>query len=95
MNPRDLNVSTSVALLVPGTNCLALQVHNARSVTAGLCVSAELFANFNRAPYLQNMSSNQVQIIWKTPVQLQLELGSSPGLVAFLTPTWSRRMSSP
>ncbi len=66
--PEEMDVSASLAALVSGTNTLAVQVHAAYASSYGLCFSAELMANFNRAPYLQNMSSNRVQVIWKTPV---------------------------
>lgn len=68
-NPEELLVDPAVtAGLKPGPNVLAIQVHGVQPNYAAMCLSAELVPNFNRAPYLQNVSSNQAQIIWKTPV---------------------------
>ena len=55
-----------------------MQLHNARPDSAGLGFSAELMANFNRAPSVQNLSSNQVQIIWKTPVPADTAVAYGP-----------------
>lgn len=65
---EEINVSEFCPVLQKGTNLLAVQLLGARASSIGLCLSAELLANFNRGPILQNMSSNQVQIVWKTPI---------------------------
>ena len=72
--PLELDVTRGTNALVSGCNTFALQLHAARRENAGLSVSAELLANANRSPFLQNMTSNQVQIIWKTPISADTRL---------------------
>jgi predicted phosphodiesterase len=52
-------------------------------------LNPELLANFTRGPLVQNMSSNQVQIIWKTPVPADstVEFGPAGKLDGSLTDT--------
>ncbi|HYE33450.1 MAG TPA: metallophosphoesterase [Methylomirabilota bacterium] len=65
---EELDITAHRHLLLTGTNTLAVQVHNAAwSATAStMCWAAELLANFTRSPFIQNTSSNSVQIIFKT-----------------------------
>lgn len=65
--PETLDVTAAVAVLLPGTNVFAVQLHS-HSNWPVLCLSSELLANFNRGPFLQNLSSNRVDIVWRTPV---------------------------
>src|ERR1041385_3146790 len=51
-------IDVSGTPLNSGANVLAVEVHSASALAPALCFSAELMANFNRAPYLQNLSSN-------------------------------------
>jgi predicted phosphodiesterase len=74
--PEEFDVSAAASGLVAGVNVLAIQVHSDQltpgfpfSVYGGdlKCV-AELLANFQRGPFVQNVSATSAQILWKTPV---------------------------
>ena len=86
-DPEEIDVSQFAKALVSGTNVLAIQLLSAVPGSTGLYLSAELMANFDRAPYLQNASSNRVQIIWKTPVPADTRVefeASVPGASQFV-----------
>jgi hypothetical protein len=76
---EEMIIANSGDVLLAGTNVLAIQVHRVLQAASGWCLSAELIANFNRAPYLQNTSSNRIDVAWKTPVHAdtQVEFGLS------------------
>jgi len=63
---EEINVSAFAHLLVPGTNVLAMQVHNQERFDFEFLLVPELLANFTRGPFIQNASTNSVQVIWKT-----------------------------
>ncbi len=65
--PEEIDLTPAASELRQGTNVLAVQLH-AHTNWFALCLSAELLANFTRGPFIQNLSSNHVQIIWRTPV---------------------------
>ncbi|MEO6035082.1 MAG: metallophosphoesterase family protein, partial [Verrucomicrobiota bacterium] len=70
---EQIDVTPSIDWLQSGENLLAIEVHNATNSTpvipasASVMVLPELLANFTRGPYLQNVSTSSVQIIWQTP----------------------------
>jgi hypothetical protein len=69
---EDIDVSASKGLLQPGTNVLAIEVHtaitNEAGNTNGMRLVPELLANFERGPFIQNATTNSMQVIWRTPV---------------------------
>jgi hypothetical protein len=77
---EEMVVAMRSGLVVPGRNVLAIQLHRAMPLAAGLFMSAELMANFNRAPYIQNTSSNRASIVWKTPLpsKTRVDFGLTP-----------------
>ncbi|MSU33648.1 MAG: metallophosphoesterase family protein [Pedosphaera sp.] len=88
--PLDRDISLHRGLLHSGTNILAVQVHSS-DIVAGfpllrnggnLLFLAELLANFNRGPFVQNMAAHQVQVLWKTPVPASgaVEFGTTTNL---------------
>lgn len=64
---EEIDLSSNVGLLAPGENVLAMQLHNSSLQDMAMMLVPELLANFQRGPFVQNASSNSVQIIWKTP----------------------------
>jgi len=72
------DASAGAGALVAGTNVLAIEVHTAATnneigLSAGISTNhmllvPELLANFQRGPFLQNATTNSIQVIWRTPV---------------------------
>ena len=60
---EDLDVSAHRDALVPGTNVLAIQLHGTTQPAADLVLVPELCANFQRGPFLQNVSTQGVEIV--------------------------------
>jgi hypothetical protein len=60
-----IDVSNGIPFLQPGTNVLAVQLHNTGE-DIDFLLAAELLANFSRGPFVQNASRTSIQIIWKT-----------------------------
>lgn len=88
--PSDRDITSHRGLLHSGTNVLAVQVHSS-DIVAGfpffhnggnLLFLAELLANYNRGPFVQNMAAHQVQVLWKTPVPASgtVEFGTTTNL---------------
>lgn len=69
---EDFDVSASKGLLNSGDNVLAIEVHTAITNevgnTNGMRLVPELLANFERGPFIQNATTNSMQVIWRTPV---------------------------
>ena len=65
-----ISVSAGIPLLKTGENVLAVQLLGSGMADLTTCFVAELFANFARAPFIQNTTTNSTQIIWQT---LELE----------------------
>jgi hypothetical protein len=65
---EEIDVSPGIPLGQKGENILAIQLLGS-SATADYtaCMAAELVANFTRSPYVQNATTNSIQIIYKTP----------------------------
>lgn len=66
--PEEIDLSAFASQLVAGTNVLAIQVHSYDLYAGSMAFLPELLANFQRGPFIQNASTNSVQIIWRTPV---------------------------
>lgn len=66
-NPELIPVGPAVDWLRPGTNWLSLQIHADGVYSRWPVFTGELLANFSRAPYLQNVSSNRAEIRCVTP----------------------------
>lgn len=64
--PDDIDISTSLANLVNGTNVLAIQVHSSGVLDGNLACIAELLANFSRGPIIQSVTTNSAKVLWKT-----------------------------
>jgi hypothetical protein len=60
--------ATATNLLQTGTNLLAVQLHPSAANPTLITLVPELLANFQRGPLLGNLSSNRVNINWRTPV---------------------------
>jgi Predicted phosphohydrolases len=69
---EEFDVSASSGLLTVGENLLAIEVHTAVTNepfnTNGMRMVPELLANFQRGPFIQNATTNSIQVIWRTPV---------------------------
>ncbi len=81
-NPEELDVSFAANVLVAGENILAIQAHNNSLTDFYFSFVPELLANFQRGPFVQNASTNSIQVIWRTPVMADstLEFGISSAL---------------
>jgi hypothetical protein len=71
---EEFDVSAAANALVTGENVLAIEMHTAVTNESGAAFAnhmmfvTELLANFQRGPFLQNASTNGIQVIWRTPV---------------------------
>lgn len=79
---EEVNVSEHRDALVAGTNVLAVQLHGDSVPATQLVLVAELCANFQRGPFIQNVSTQACQILWRTPVPAttEVEYGDTPTL---------------
>src|SRR5437867_8304684 len=79
---EEINLTAFTNALVAGDNVLSIELHNSSLWDFTAILVAELVANFTRGPFVQNVSSNQAQVIWKTPVpaDTKLEFGTSSAL---------------
>lgn len=82
----EFDVTTATALLTAGENILAIEVHTAVTNEPGnlnsMRLVPELLANFQRGPFIQNATTNSMQVIWRTPVPADsvVDFGMSPDL---------------
>lgn len=76
-----LDITASREWLREGGNVLAIQAHRSADY-ANLIVAPELVANLVRGPFLQDMSTNGVRVLWKTP-------GLADSVVEYGTNHWS------
>jgi len=67
-NTVELDVSQARELLVPGTNVLAIQLHASASSPSSMVLVPELLANFQRGPFVQDVTIQGATIEWHTPV---------------------------
>ena len=76
---EEISLTQFTNLLLAGENVLAIELHNALLQDATAALVTELVANFTRGPFVQNVSSNRAQVIWKTPVpaDTKLEFGTT------------------
>ncbi len=79
---EEIDLTPFRGFLRPGPNLLALQVHRSSPFDSGIAAVPELLANFTRGPFVQNASSNSIQIIWKTiePADSVVEYGATASL---------------
>src|SRR5437667_2783487 len=86
---EETNLTQFTNLLLTGENVLAIELHNASLQDATAAMVTELVANFTRGPFVQNVSSNRAQVIWKTPVpaDTKLEFGTNSALENALSDT--------
>lgn len=66
-SPELIPLGSADGWIRPGTNWLSLQVHADGVYSRWPLFTSELLANFSRAPYLQNVSSNRAEIRCLTP----------------------------
>ena len=85
----SIDVTALKALLVPGTNVLAAEVHQATLTSSDLAWDAELTyqtgaAAVTRGPYLAMGTPESMSIRWRTnvPTDSRVWLGSAPGALA-------------
>jgi 3',5'-cyclic AMP phosphodiesterase CpdA len=79
---EELNFSEDRDVLVAGTNVLAIQLHGATMPPVDLVLVAELCANFQRGPFIQNVTTQGCWLLWKTPLPATsvVEYGVTPAL---------------
>ena len=79
---EEINLTAFTNLLVTGENVLAIELHNSSLGNSTAVLVTELVANFTRGPFVQNVSSNHAQVIWRTPApaDTKLEFGTSSAL---------------
>jgi hypothetical protein len=79
---EEIDLSAFVDGLSTGSNVLAFEVHGCSTQDVSLALVAELRANFQRGPLVQNVSADHLQITWKTPVPAdsRVEFGLDAGL---------------
>ena len=75
-----IDVSDGVSALRAGTNVLAIQLHSAGPDLPSMLLVTELLANITRGPFLQNTTTNSVQIAWQTatPTVGSVVFGKNP-----------------
>jgi len=66
-SPELIPLGPAAGWIRPGTNWLTLQLHADGVYSRWPVFTGELLANFSRAPYLQNVSSNRAEIRFLTP----------------------------
>jgi hypothetical protein len=69
-----LAIPGGAALLRPGTNLLAVQLHGSGTNDYSMTFELELLANVSRGPYVQNTTTRSTQIIWQTPTAATSEI---------------------
>jgi hypothetical protein len=79
---EEIDVTSFTNLMVTGDNVLAIQAHNGSLTNFSFTLVPELLANFQRGPFIQNASTNHIQVIWKTPVpsDTRVEFGTTASL---------------
>lgn len=68
---EEIDLSSFRHLLKAGENLLAIQTLNSGPGDLSMCLSTELLGNFTRGPFVQNASTESIQVIWKTQVPAQ------------------------
>jgi hypothetical protein len=79
---EEIDLSPFLTVLSPGPNVLAIQAHNSSLGNSAWGIVPELMADFTRGPALQNVSTHQAVILWRTPVPADsaVEYGPTPEL---------------
>ncbi len=74
---EDIRLGPASALLMPGTNVLAIQVHSAVA-WQGIVLVPELLADFIRGPYLQASDPHAMTILWHSADSAPARLRHGP-----------------
>src|SRR5580765_794780 len=79
---EEINLTAFTNVLLKGDNVLAIELHNSSLQDPTTALVTELVPNFTRGPFVQNVSSNRAQVIWKTPVLADslLEFGTNSSM---------------
>ncbi len=87
VKPARLDISQFSHLLVDGENLLAIEGTHSAQVTSELSLAAQLLSNFSREPFVQNATTNSIQVIWRTPLPATtfVEFGTTTNLGTILT----------
>jgi len=77
---------------------LAIQLHGSQLPATNLVLVAELCANFQRGPYVQRITGESAEILWRTPVYATaaVDYGPTPSLgysVTNATPSTDHRLT--
>jgi hypothetical protein len=80
----EIRLTVPADTLVPGTNVVAVELHKTSTADNTAVLLPELLANFHRGPLVENLSTDRIQITWRTPVatDTRLQLGLSGGALA-------------
>ena len=62
---EEIDISSFLPNLQTGTNLLAIHLTPSEA-SSEIAMAVELVANFTRGPFVQNASTNSIQVIWKT-----------------------------
>jgi len=62
----QFDLSRFVGLLKPGENVLAIEGPFSTEGSIAVPITASLLANFTRGPFIQNATTNSMQVIWRT-----------------------------
>jgi hypothetical protein len=79
---EEIDLTPFLSLLQQGTNVLAIQVHASTPPDYTFSLLPELLCNFTRGPFVQNASTNRIQVIWKTSQASDtlIQYGTTPAL---------------
>ncbi len=82
---EDLVLTNGPALLLPGTNVLAVASHPPDFAGYDIVLVPELLANFHRGPYVQCSAPGRLDVLWRTPLQgpAGVEFGPTAELGSF------------
>lgn len=67
VSPVSVDVSQFRSWLRQGENVLALEGTHSSLSDSEFSLAVALLANFSRGPFVQNASTNGIQVIWRTP----------------------------
>jgi hypothetical protein len=87
VRPVTLDLSRFRDLLKEGANVLALRGANSPQSVSAFALAGTLLANFSRDPFVQNPTTNSIQIIWRTPApgSTFVEFGTTTNLGTIVT----------
>jgi len=76
---EEIDLGAAIGLLRPGLNVFAIEGHAGSAHAYRYTVTPELVANFTRGPFLQDMTSRGVTVVWRTPVPANSCVEYGPG----------------